>query len=129
MCPTLHHHHLIDRILSSIGHSDICLHAAGGFSFGMGFWWYHKWSAEIQACALSYIKNGKHGKLIDINALEYASLIVNYVTAFYFLIIVNSSTMDPHPVALLFANNTAAHWIASRLPSWSATPWATIPHT
>ena len=100
--------HLVDRTPSGVGRSDSCLHAAGGFSYDMRFWWYHEWSAEIQSNTLKYVMNGKDGTLVAINALEYASLIINYVAAFHALTIVNPLPSDPHPIALLYADNTAA---------------------
>ena len=100
--------HLVDRTPSGIGYSDSCLHAAGGFSFDMKFWWYHEWSSDIQACTLKYVMNGKDGTLVAINALEYASLIINYVAAFHALTINNPSASDPHPIVLLYADNTTA---------------------
>ena len=102
MCQPLGY--LIDRIPSGIDHSNSYLHAADSFIFGMGFWWYHKWSAETQACTLRYIKNGKDGKLIA----KYASLIIIYVAAFYFLTIINMFNTDPHPVVLMCVDNTTA---------------------
>ena len=100
--------HLVDRTPSGLGYSDSCLHAAGGFSFDMKFCWYHEWSSDIQACTLKYVMNGKDGTLVAINALEYASLIINYVAAFHALTIDNPSKSDPDPIVLLYADNTAA---------------------
>ena len=69
--------HLITRSPSATGWSDSCLHAAGGYSLNMGFWWYMEWPQNIQQSTLKFIFNNKDGKLVSINALEYASLIVN----------------------------------------------------
>ena len=39
--------HLIKRRPSAVGYSDSCLHAAGGYSLDLGFWWYIEcWMAE-----------------------------------------------------------------------------------
>jgi len=100
--------HLVDRTPSGLGYSDSCLHAAGGFSFSMKYWWYHEWSSEIQAKTLKYVMNGKDGTLVAINALEYASLIINYVAAFHALTVESPPAGDPYPTVLLYADNTAA---------------------
>ena len=50
----------------------------------------------------------KDGTLVTINPLEYASLIINYVAAMYVLVHVDSPPDNPHPVVLLYADNTAA---------------------
>ena len=104
--------HMIPRDPSGVGYSDSCLHAAGGFSYDMGFWWYFEWPQSIQACTLKFITNDSQGNLITINSLEYASLIIEYVAAFHALTIRNPSPADPHPVVCLFADNTTAEaWI------------------
>ena len=104
--------HMIPRDPSGVGYSDSCLHAAGGFSYDMGFWWYFEWPQSIQACTLKFITNDSQGNLITINSLEYASLIIEYATAFHALTIRNPSPADPHPVVCLFADNTTAEaWI------------------
>jgi hypothetical protein len=104
--------HLIKREPSGIGYSDSSLHAAGGYSLCMGFWWYIEWPKAIHECTLKFVYNNKEGKLISINALEYASLIINYVAASYVLAKVCPSPGDPHPVVLLYADNsTAESWL------------------
>ena len=52
--------------------------------------------------------SNKDGTLVTINALEYASLIINYVAATHVLVHVDPSPADPHPTVLLYADNTAA---------------------
>ena len=62
--------HLIKRTPSGIGYSDSCLHAAGGYSLDMGFWWYIEWPESIKSQTLKFIFNDADGKLISINALN-----------------------------------------------------------
>ena len=68
---------VVPRDPSGTGYADSCLRAAGGFIIDMKFWWYHEWSSEIQANTPKYVMNEKDGTLVAINALEYASLIIN----------------------------------------------------
>ena len=39
--------HLIPRVPSFESFGDSCLHACGGFSLDLGFWWYIEWPEEI----------------------------------------------------------------------------------
>ena len=104
--------HLTSRSPSVVGYSDSCLHAAGGYILDIGFWRYINWPLVIQQSTLRFIYNNKDGKLISINALEYASLIINYVAAWYVLTHVYPTAGDPHPVVLLYADNrTAESWL------------------
>ena len=104
--------HLIKQSPSGVGYSDSCLHAAGGYSLDLGFWWYLEWPKNIQQQTLKFIYNDKDGKLVSINALEYASLIINYVAASHVLTHVYPTKGDPHPVVLLYADNrTAESWL------------------
>ena len=104
--------HLIQRSPSGVGYSDSCLHTTGGYSLYLGFWWYLGWPENIQQRTLKFIYNDKDGKLVSINALEYASLILNYVAASHVLTQVYPTKGDPHPVVLLYADNrTAESWL------------------
>ena len=104
--------HLINRNFSGISYSDSCLHAAGGYDINMGFWWYIEWPEIIQKSTPKFIFKNDNGNLVSINALEYASLIINYVSASYVLTNVCPMRGDPHPVALLKADNRSAEsWI------------------
>ena len=104
--------HLIKRSPSGTGWSDSSLHAAGGYSLDMKFWWYIEWPENIRKCTLKFVYTNKDGKLVTINALEYASLIINYAAATFILSHVMRSPRDPHPVVLLYADNrTAEAWL------------------
>ena len=99
---------MVSRDPSATAWSDISLHAAVGYSCDMGFWWYIKWPQDVTQCTLRFVLSNKDNKLVTINALEYASLIVNYVAATHVLVHLDPSEADPHPVVLFYANNTAA---------------------
>ena len=105
--------HLVPRDPSCTGWSDSCLHAAGGYSFDLRFWWYIEWPSKVYKYTLKFVTTNKDGTLITINALEYASLIMNYVAVTYvFTRVQNTQRRDPHPVALLLADNRSAEaWL------------------
>ncbi len=100
--------HMVQRTPTGIGHSDSCLHAAGGFSIEMGFWWYIEWPQNIQKRTLRFVKNNKHNTLISINVLEYAALIINYIAATDYFQKYHDDPEDPYPTVLLYADNTTA---------------------
>ncbi len=104
--------HLIIRIPSAIGYSDSSLHAAGGYSLDMGYWWYIEWPEHIQKLTLKFVYSDEHGNLVSINALEYASLIINDVAASFVFTNVSPCPGEPHPAVLLKADNrTAESWL------------------
>ena len=99
---------MVPRDPSATAWSDSSLSAAGGFSYDMGFWWYIEWPQDIAQRTLRFVSSNVDGTLVTINALEYASLIINYVAATYVLMHLDPLTTDPHPVVLFYADNTAA---------------------
>ena len=104
--------HMIPRQTRGTGWGDSCLHAAGGFSFNMHFWWYFEWPTKIRARTLKSLKNNKDGIFISINALEYAALVLNYIASLYYLVVTNSVVSDPNPIALLYVDNTTSKaWV------------------
>lgn len=121
--------HMIKRTPSGVAHSDSCLRAAGGFSISMGFWWYIEWPAEVQQLTLRYIKNDKDSRLISINALEYAAVIITYVAAVHFFRTKGKDPADPYPNVLQFADNTVSEsWAmngckAPPLPKRATAEW------
>ena len=71
-----------------------------------------------QKSTQKFIFNNNEGKLVSMNALEYTSLIINYVAASYMLTYMNPLPGDPHPVVLLYTDNrTPESWLikASKL--------------
>ena len=104
--------HFVKRSPSAIGDSDSSLHAAGGYSFDMGYWWYLEWPEAIRRSTLKFVYSNELGNLVSINALEYASLLINFVAATYVLTVVSPSRGDPHPVVLLRADNRSSEsWL------------------
>ena len=99
---------MVPRDPSGSAWSDSSLDAAGDFSYELGFWWYLEWPENIKRHTLKFVASNKDGDLVTINALEYASLIINYIAATHVLVHVWPSTADPHPTVLLYADNTAA---------------------
>ena len=94
--------------------SDSSLHAAGGYSFKLRFWWYIEWPADVQRLTLRFVKKYRNsqGKLVSINVLEYAAMIITYVAGYHVMVQVDPSAEDPFPLMELWADNTTAEsWI------------------
>ena len=72
--------HLVPRTPDFIAWGDSSLDAAGGFSTDLKFYWHLLWPEEIKKKTLKYfdIRIKEKEKLISINLLEYAVVIVNY---------------------------------------------------
>lgn len=104
-CPIAH---LIEKAHCAEPFSDSSLHAAGGYCSELKFWWYIEWPANIRRRTLKSVKNNKGGKLININVLEYAAILISFLAAIYFLRERNYLSIDPHPVVLLRGDNTAS---------------------
>ena len=102
--------HLISNEADADADGDSSLDAAGGFSVSMRFWWHHEWSEKIRKRTLRYVKDGKDGTLIDINALEYATILINYAACIHFWIINNNCSRKniPFPRVLIRADNKSA---------------------
>lgn len=84
------------------GFSDLILLAAGSYLSDLCFWWYLEWPVSVTAHTLKHIKDNKHGQLININVLDYATILINCL-ACYHAITYNPPDQgaDPHPVVLL----------------------------
>jgi hypothetical protein len=100
--------HIVPRDPSGTAWSDSSLLAAGGYSVDMKFWWYIEWPEEVQRQTLKYIKNNKDQKLISINVLEYAGVIINYIASTHYFREHKNDPEDPYPTVLLYADNTTA---------------------
>jgi len=89
---------------------DVSLIAAGGWSIPMMFLWWIAWDDDIIKRTLRFIKNGKSGKLIDINALEYATIIINYAACIYFWVIKNNCSIKniSHPPGKIMSDNISS---------------------
>ena len=99
--------HLVHRDPSASAWSGSCLFAAGGYSTDMKFWWYIAWPDKIKSHTLVYVRNNKDRRLVSINVLEYAALLINYAAAYHFYLH-NPDPADPYPQVLFYANNTAS---------------------
>lgn len=104
-CPIAH---LIPKAHSAESYSDSSLHAAGGYCSELKFWWYIEWPPEVQRRTLKFVKNNKSGDLIDINVLEYAAILINFLAASHCLRAMDLLALDPHPVLLLRGDNSAS---------------------
>ena len=99
--------HLIPRDPSGTAWSDSSLQAAGGYSIDMKFWWHIEWPEEIRRRTLLHLRNNKDGRLISINVLEYAGIIITFVAATHYFLS-NPRDTDSQPVARLVADNSAS---------------------
>ena len=100
--------HLIQKTPAALADSDSSLNAAGGFCTKLKFWWYIEWPEEVKMRTLRHVKSRKDGKLIDINVLEYAAILINFLAASFCLRLLNYFEYDPHPIMLLQGDNTAS---------------------
>ena len=74
--------HLIPGKEDSESRGDSSLDSAGGWSTDMSFWWWHVWPEKISLRTLRFIKDGNSGEHIDINSLEYVTVIINYAACY-----------------------------------------------
>ena len=74
--------HLIPGEEDGESHGDSSLDSAGGWSTDMSFWWWHVWPEKISLRTLRFIKDGNSGEHIDINSLEYVTVIINYAACY-----------------------------------------------
>jgi hypothetical protein len=102
--------HLIDRIADYSAWGDSSLYGAGGFSLDLKFWWQLDWPKDIQGRNIKTIKtrDPKTGETISINALEYATVLINYAAATDAVALITDPTAPQFPVLLNWADNTAA---------------------
>ena len=99
--------HMIKRSPSASSLGDACLYGGGGFSIGLRFWWHILWPTEIYHRTKKFVQNNKKGKLISINVLEFATIIINYAAAIT-AIKTGLVTLEEHPTLLNFADNTSS---------------------
>eukprot|EP00978_Attheya_sp_CCMP212_P034780 scaffold147657_cov25-Attheya_sp.AAC.1 len=102
--------HLLERLADYAAWGDSSLYAAGGFSLDLKFWWQIVWPQSIQDRNITTIKirDPKTGETISINALEYATVIINYAAASQVVAENTDSTAPQYPVLLNWSDNTAA---------------------
>ena len=99
--------HMIPRIPSFSACGDACPYGGGGFSINMKFWWHLEWSEEIKGNTKLCLPDNKSGKMISINVLEYATIILNY-TAALTVLDYDGVGDDIHPVLLNWADKKSA---------------------
>ena len=81
------------------------------------FWWYFEWPSDIRKYTLKYWRSNKDGKLISINVLEYAAMIINYVACSCYLQ-THPDPSDPFPLVRLFGDNSSAEsWMTKTCTS------------
>jgi hypothetical protein len=102
--------HLIPRGPDAEAWGDSSLDAAGGFSLDMGFWWCIEWPLNIRQRTLRHVSNGTSGKLIDINCLEYATILINYAASTHYWCTLGNTSKKKidYPTTLIWADNTTA---------------------
>ena len=102
--------HLIPDREDAVTYGDSSLDSAGGWSITMEFWWWIDWDPDIRSKTLRFIKDGKDGKLIDINALEYATIIIGYAASVHYWITKENCKRKniPNPMVRIFADNTSS---------------------
>ncbi len=102
-------HHIPD-LEDGDAFGDSSLDSAGGWSIPMRFWWWIDWPEKIRQRTLRFVKDGKSGELIDINALEYATILINYAACIHFWVVEGNckSKNIPYPRVQIYADNTAA---------------------
>eukprot|EP00957_Ditylum_brightwellii_P061552 4671142-Ditylum_brightwellii.AAC.1 len=115
--------HLVHRTPDFTADGDSSLYVAGGFSLFLKFWWYLDWPEDIKARNIREIKKDKSGRLISINVLEYANILLNFAAS---LVAIENLKKDEllqheHPVALLRADNMSADSWTRKASSSSVT--------
>ena len=102
--------HLIKREQDYEIWQDSSLRGAGGFSFGLNFWWTLEWPQTVERRTLRHLRKGdKH--LISINLLEYAAIIISLAGAILAWEQLPEEIRPIHPISLLWTDNTsAASW-------------------
>jgi hypothetical protein len=112
-CPIAH---LIPDIENGDAHGDSSLDSAGGWSIPMRFWWWINWDEKIRQRTLRFVKDGKSGKLIDINCLEYATIIINYAACMFFWITEDNIAQQdiPYPRVRIMADNKSSECWATK---------------
>ena len=71
---------------------------------------------KIRLRTLRFIKDGKSVQLIDINALEYATVIINYAACYYYWVVERNCQAREisYPKVLIKADNVASKFWAKK---------------
>jgi len=108
---------MVDRDEDSEIFGDSSCDSCGGFSLCMKLWWYIEWPEEVRKRTFKYLKNRKSNDFIDINVLEYATVLFSYAAAHFFWVIENHIRKlgIPYPSAKIWGDNTQADmWMNNR---------------
>ena len=102
--------HLIKRTPDYQAWGDSSLHAAGGYSIDLGFYWYMSWPMSIQTKSIKYFKRKAkyNGEIISINLLEYIVIIINYAISTTIFQRKNLGATYPHQTLLNWSDNRSA---------------------
>ena len=102
--------HLIPRTPDFQAWGDASLHAAGGFSVDLGFYWYLQWPSEITSKILKFFKKRiKHnGEMVSINLLEYIVIIINYAICSHLYTSRGLDSKYKHQTLLNWSDNKSA---------------------
>lgn len=104
--------HIVPRDGTWDGAADSCKVAGGGWSIDLRFWWHLVYPEEVLRRAR--LPNNKKGKLISINVLEFACVIINFAAAIH-VCWLDGLDLSAFPVFLNCCDNTAAvAWINKR---------------
>ena len=108
--------HLIPDLIDAYAFGDSSLDAAGGWSIQMKFLWWIEWPDHIKSRTLRFVKDGSSGILIDINALEYATILINYAASIYYWVTENNRAKHNihHPTVQIYADNKSAECWATK---------------
>ena len=106
--------HLIPGIIDATMYGDSSLDSAGGWSTDMELWWWIDWSQRVRVRTLRHVKDGSDGTLIDINCLEYATILINYAAAYCFWVTMSNLKRRgiPYPRVLIYADNQSSEYWA-----------------
>ncbi len=99
---------LIPRMPTGLAFGDSSLTGCGGYSTNFKFWWHLAFPKKILERTLLSIRSKNDPTLISINALEYATVIINYCASLVALKETPSICNDSYPVVLCVTDNTSA---------------------
>jgi hypothetical protein len=86
---------------------DACLTGGGRFLFNLRFWWILKWPLEIANRTVRHLQKGDT-RLISINKLEYASIIITLAVSISSWEALPVDQRPIHPMILSWTDNTTA---------------------
>jgi hypothetical protein len=99
--------HLIELEPDNEEWQDACLTGGGRFSFNLRFWWILKWPLEIANRTVRHLQKGDT-RLISINKLEYASIIITLAASISSWEALPVDQRPIHPMILSWTDNTTA---------------------